>query len=166
MEREGGLTTLCACMVCPVAKSSQFAVCSLNVGDSYGYIFSHNQGKGLWLVIHFSLMMVTSFLIYFYLCLTPCVNTTNQYQTVWIKFHCERSSVSSCLQIKSLRISYVQCIMQHLLKFGTKYFTCVDFAMKCCICVAFELDICSIVDFFFISSVVETVVHVVMYSFI
>ncbi|XP_045208159.2 PP2C-like domain-containing protein CG9801 [Mercenaria mercenaria] len=44
MEREGGLTTLCACMICPVKKSGQFAVCTLNVGDSYGYIFSHNQG--------------------------------------------------------------------------------------------------------------------------
>lgn len=44
MEREGGLTTLCACMVCPVKKSGQYAVCCLNVGDSYGYIFSHNQG--------------------------------------------------------------------------------------------------------------------------
>ncbi|KAL4229301.1 hypothetical protein ACF0H5_012341 [Mactra antiquata] len=44
MDREGGLTTLCACMVCPVKKSGQYAVCCLNVGDSYGYIFSHNQG--------------------------------------------------------------------------------------------------------------------------
>lgn len=45
MDREGGLTTLCACMICPVKKSEQFAVCCLNVGDSYGYIFSHNQGN-------------------------------------------------------------------------------------------------------------------------
>ena len=53
LEREGGLTTLCAAMVVPVAKSSQFAVCSLNVGDSYGYIFSHNQGECLLLVVCF-----------------------------------------------------------------------------------------------------------------
>ena len=45
MDREGGLTTLCACLVCPVKNSSQFAMCCLNVGDSYGYVFSHNQGK-------------------------------------------------------------------------------------------------------------------------
>ncbi|XP_052252786.1 PP2C-like domain-containing protein CG9801 [Dreissena polymorpha] len=44
LEREGGLTTLCACLVVPVSKSRQFAVCSLNVGDSYGYIFCHNHG--------------------------------------------------------------------------------------------------------------------------
>lgn len=44
MDREGGLTTLCACLVCPVKNSSQFAMCCLNVGDSYGYVFSHNQG--------------------------------------------------------------------------------------------------------------------------
>ena len=45
MEKEGGLTTLCACLVCPVRNSNQYAVCCLNVGDSYGYIYSHNQGK-------------------------------------------------------------------------------------------------------------------------
>ena len=45
MQREGGLTTLCTCLVCPVKNSSQFAMCCLNVGDSYAYVFSHNQGK-------------------------------------------------------------------------------------------------------------------------
>ena len=45
IDREGGLTTLCACLVCPVKNSSQYAMCCLNVGDSYGYVFSHNQGR-------------------------------------------------------------------------------------------------------------------------
>ncbi|KAK3607944.1 hypothetical protein CHS0354_006539 [Potamilus streckersoni] len=44
LKKEGGLTTLCACIVCPVRNSEQFAVCCLNVGDSYGYVFSKNQG--------------------------------------------------------------------------------------------------------------------------
>lgn len=44
LDREGGLTTMCACMVCPVKNSQQFAVCCVNVGDSYCYIFSHRFG--------------------------------------------------------------------------------------------------------------------------
>ncbi|XP_061179503.1 uncharacterized protein LOC133188134 [Saccostrea echinata] len=44
LDRDGGLTTMCACMVCPVKNSKQFAVCCVNVGDSYGYLFSHRYG--------------------------------------------------------------------------------------------------------------------------
>lgn len=44
MAKEGGLTTLCACMVCPVDNSDQHAVCCVNVGDSFAYIYSHNRG--------------------------------------------------------------------------------------------------------------------------
>lgn len=44
LEKNGGLTTLCACMVCPVANSEQYAVCSVNVGDSYAFIFSRHYG--------------------------------------------------------------------------------------------------------------------------
>lgn len=44
LDRNGGLTTMCACMICPVKNSHQFAVCCVNVGDSYCYIFSHRYG--------------------------------------------------------------------------------------------------------------------------
>ncbi|CAG5117525.1 unnamed protein product, partial [Candidula unifasciata] len=44
MAKEGGLTTLCLCMVCPVDNSDQHAVCCVNVGDSFGFIYSNNQG--------------------------------------------------------------------------------------------------------------------------
>ncbi|CAL1536044.1 unnamed protein product, partial [Lymnaea stagnalis] len=44
MAKEGGLTTLCVCMVCPVDNSDQHAVCCVNVGDSFGFIYSNNQG--------------------------------------------------------------------------------------------------------------------------
>ncbi|XP_076456076.1 uncharacterized protein LOC143290476 isoform X2 [Babylonia areolata] len=44
LARDGGLTTMCACMVAPVENSDQYAVCCVNVGDSYGFVYSHNQG--------------------------------------------------------------------------------------------------------------------------
>jgi hypothetical protein len=44
LDHEGGLTTMCACLVLPVKDSPQYAVCCLNVGDSYGFVYSHNQG--------------------------------------------------------------------------------------------------------------------------
>ena len=44
LANDGGLTTMCACMVCPIKNSEHFAVCCVNVGDSYAYIMSHNQG--------------------------------------------------------------------------------------------------------------------------
>ena len=44
LARDGGLTTMCACMVAPVENSDQYAVCCINVGDSYGFVYSHNQG--------------------------------------------------------------------------------------------------------------------------
>ncbi|XP_035828462.1 PP2C-like domain-containing protein CG9801, partial [Aplysia californica] len=44
MAKEGGLTTLCVCMVCPVDNSDQHAVCCVNLGDSFAFIYSHNQG--------------------------------------------------------------------------------------------------------------------------
>ena len=44
LAREGGLTTMCACMVSPVDNSDQYAVCCVNVGDSYGFVYSSNQG--------------------------------------------------------------------------------------------------------------------------
>ncbi|XP_067686506.1 PP2C-like domain-containing protein CG9801 [Haliotis asinina] len=44
LEKGGGLTTMCACMICPVANSDEHAVCCVNVGDSFGFVFSHNNG--------------------------------------------------------------------------------------------------------------------------
>ncbi|XP_041371785.1 uncharacterized protein LOC121385250 isoform X2 [Gigantopelta aegis] len=44
LAKEGGLTTMCACLVCPVSNSDQYAVCCVNVGDSYAFVFSHNNG--------------------------------------------------------------------------------------------------------------------------
>ncbi|XP_060077229.1 PP2C-like domain-containing protein CG9801 [Ylistrum balloti] len=44
LAKDGGLTTMCACMVVPVKNSEHFAVCCVNVGDSYAYVISHNQG--------------------------------------------------------------------------------------------------------------------------
>jgi hypothetical protein len=44
LAKDGGLTTMCACMVAPVENSDQFAVCCVNVGDSYAYVYSYNQG--------------------------------------------------------------------------------------------------------------------------
>ncbi|KAL8604273.1 hypothetical protein ACOMHN_023643 [Nucella lapillus] len=44
LARDGGLTTMCACMVAPVDNSDQHAVCCVNVGDSYGFVYSNNQG--------------------------------------------------------------------------------------------------------------------------
>lgn len=44
LKKEGGLTTLCVCLVCPVYNSADFAVCCVNVGDSFAYVFSKNNG--------------------------------------------------------------------------------------------------------------------------
>ncbi|KAK3105804.1 hypothetical protein FSP39_006089 [Pinctada imbricata] len=44
LQQQGGLTTMCACLVCPVKNSQQFAVCCVNVGDSYAYVLSHQYG--------------------------------------------------------------------------------------------------------------------------
>ncbi|XP_070174531.1 PP2C-like domain-containing protein CG9801 isoform X2 [Littorina saxatilis] len=44
LARDGGLTTMCACMIAPVENSDQHAVCCVNVGDSYGFVYSNNQG--------------------------------------------------------------------------------------------------------------------------
>lgn len=44
ISHDGGLTTMCACLLCPVKNSDQFAVCCVNVGDSFAYVFSHNHG--------------------------------------------------------------------------------------------------------------------------
>lgn len=44
LRKEGGLTTLCSCLVCPLKNSEGFVVCCANVGDSYGFVFSHNHG--------------------------------------------------------------------------------------------------------------------------
>ena len=44
LARDGGLTTVCACMVAPVVNSDQHVACCVNVGDSYGFVYSHNRG--------------------------------------------------------------------------------------------------------------------------
>ena len=44
LAKEGGLTTMCACLICPVSNSDQYAVCCVNVGDSFAFVFSHNNG--------------------------------------------------------------------------------------------------------------------------
>lgn len=44
IAKDGGLTTLCLCMICPVENSDQHAVCCVNVGDSFAYIYASNHG--------------------------------------------------------------------------------------------------------------------------
>ena len=44
LEHQGGLTTLCVGLVCPVKDSKQFVVSIVNVGDSLGYVFSKSHG--------------------------------------------------------------------------------------------------------------------------
>ena len=44
LQYEGGLTTLCAALVCPLRDSKQFVVCIVNVGDSLGFVFSKHHG--------------------------------------------------------------------------------------------------------------------------
>lgn len=44
LQKEGGLTTMCACMVLPITDSDDYAMCCVNVGDSYSFVFSHNHG--------------------------------------------------------------------------------------------------------------------------
>lgn len=43
LEKEGLLTTLCACVVCPL-EGGRYAVCVCNVGDSFAYVFSEKYG--------------------------------------------------------------------------------------------------------------------------
>src|SRR6218665_1210968 len=44
LRHEGGLTTLCVALVCPLRDSKQFAVCIVNVGDSLAFVFSRKHG--------------------------------------------------------------------------------------------------------------------------
>ncbi|CAG2250767.1 PP2C-like domain-containing protein CG9801 [Mytilus edulis] len=44
LSKDGGLTTMCACMICPMKGSKEFSVCCVNVGDSYGYILGERRG--------------------------------------------------------------------------------------------------------------------------
>ncbi|XP_074653533.1 PP2C-like domain-containing protein CG9801 isoform X2 [Tubulanus polymorphus] len=44
LEHEGGLTTLCAALVLPLAYRKQFAVLVVNVGDSLAFVFSKFHG--------------------------------------------------------------------------------------------------------------------------
>lgn len=41
---DGGLTTLCVALICPLKDSKQFAVCIVNVGDSLAFVFSRQHG--------------------------------------------------------------------------------------------------------------------------
>ncbi|XP_028968345.1 PP2C-like domain-containing protein CG9801 [Galendromus occidentalis] len=43
LEKDALLTTLCACVVCPL-EDGRFAVCVCNVGDSFAYVFSEKHG--------------------------------------------------------------------------------------------------------------------------
>jgi len=44
LQHNGGLTTLNITMVLPIHSSTQYAVCSVNVGDSLTYVFSKRYG--------------------------------------------------------------------------------------------------------------------------
>jgi len=44
LRHDGGLTTLCVALVCPIKDSKQFAVCIVNVGDSLAFVFSKRHG--------------------------------------------------------------------------------------------------------------------------
>lgn len=44
LKRNGGLTTLNITMVLPIMQCSQYAVCSVNVGDSLTFVFSKRYG--------------------------------------------------------------------------------------------------------------------------
>lgn len=44
LRHDGGLTTLCIALVCPLGDSKQFAVCIVNVGDSLAFVFSRRHG--------------------------------------------------------------------------------------------------------------------------
>ena len=44
LKHEAGLTTLCLCLVLPLAESKQFVMCVVNVGDSLAYVFSKHYG--------------------------------------------------------------------------------------------------------------------------
>lgn len=44
LRHDGGLTTLCAALVCPLHDSRQFAVCVVNVGDSLAFVFGKRHG--------------------------------------------------------------------------------------------------------------------------
>ena len=44
IEHQGGLTTLCVALVCPIKDSKQFVICVVNVGDSLGFVWSKRHG--------------------------------------------------------------------------------------------------------------------------
>lgn len=44
LHYDGGLTTLCVALVCPLKDSKQFVVCIVNVGDSLAFVFSRQHG--------------------------------------------------------------------------------------------------------------------------
>ena len=44
MRHDGGLTTLCIALVCPLKDSKQFVVCVVNVGDSLAFVLSRQHG--------------------------------------------------------------------------------------------------------------------------
>lgn len=44
LQYDGGLTTLCVALVCPLKESKQFVVCIVNVGDSLAFVFSRQYG--------------------------------------------------------------------------------------------------------------------------
>ncbi|XP_013395378.1 PP2C-like domain-containing protein CG9801 [Lingula anatina] len=44
MLKEGGLTTLCVALVCPLQDTNQYTICVVNVGDSFAFIMSKRWG--------------------------------------------------------------------------------------------------------------------------
>ncbi|CAH1775444.1 unnamed protein product [Owenia fusiformis] len=44
LQQEAGLTTLCAAMVVPLKDKKQYAVCVVNVGDSFAFVQSNANG--------------------------------------------------------------------------------------------------------------------------
>jgi hypothetical protein len=44
LRHEGGLTTICVAVICPLKSSSQHAVCVLTVGDSLAFVLSRRHG--------------------------------------------------------------------------------------------------------------------------
>lgn len=44
LEVNGHLTTLTVCVILPLADDNKYVVCSCNVGDSLGYVYSQTHG--------------------------------------------------------------------------------------------------------------------------
>uniref|UniRef100_A0A1W7R9W3 PP2C-like domain-containing protein CG9801 n=1 Tax=Hadrurus spadix TaxID=141984 RepID=A0A1W7R9W3_9SCOR len=44
LQENAMLTTLCAAVVCKLKNSSQYVVCTCNVGDSFAYVYSRRHG--------------------------------------------------------------------------------------------------------------------------